>query len=125
MLELIEKPIVAVPGSTRHEPGIASRPSSSETSATPSEISIGTLPHPRLRLRGPLRAEVRREGDAVGVWSSDLEELGIGPHLSAAIEDFQRSVIELYFTLEADQNRLGPGLTTLWQRLQEMIDVRP
>ena len=94
-------------------------------SATPPEVLVGTLPHPYLRLRGPIRVEVQRDGDAVGVWSPDLQELGVGPHLSAAVEDFQRSVVELYLALEADQQRLGPDLAGVWRRLQDLVVARP
>lgn len=142
MIQVVEKPSVGRPGRTQHVPAEGTfrvidintltgtdalgidRPYSS---ATPDRVSIGTLPHPRLRLRAPLRVEVRRENGEVGVWSPDLEELGIGPHLSAAVEDFQRSVVELYLELvvEAEHDRLGPGMAALWQRLQGMIDIRP
>ncbi len=93
--------------------------------ATPPEIYLGALPGPELRLRTPLRLEVQREDDSVVVWSADLDEFGYGPHLTAAIEDFQQTIIELYHTLEGEQDRLGPGMVELWGVLQQTIERRP
>lgn len=95
-------------------------------SATPHEVVIGRLPFASLRLRSPLRLEVQREDNNVAVWSPDLEEMGFGPHLGAAIEDFQQTLVELYATLEdeAGAHRLGPGMAELWQRLQGVIERR-
>ena len=94
-------------------------------SATPRSLIIGTLPDARLRLVRPILAEVFGDGGRVGVWSPEFEELGTGKHLSAAVRDFQLSVIELYYSLEKDQQRLGPDLAQLWQRLQDAIALRP
>jgi hypothetical protein len=94
-------------------------------SATPREVLVGTLPDPRLRLTQPIQAEVHREGGQVGVWSPEFEELGTGVHLSAAIRDFQRSVIELYFALRDDADRLGPGPSDLWQKMRIVITYQP
>ena len=87
----------------------------------PRDVLVGTLPDPRLRLTHPIRAEVHREGGHVGVWSPEFEELGTGVHLSAAIRDFQQSVIELYFALRGDADHLGPGPADLWQKMQVAI----
>ena len=87
----------------------------------PGVLPIATLPHSQLRLRRPLLVNVLVEGKIVGVWSEELEELGTGPHLSAAIADFQRSVVELYLSLEANQDRIGGELAALWQRLQQVV----
>ncbi len=93
--------------------------------ATPTDVLLGALPSPDLRIRKPIRLEVKREGDSVAVWSADLEELGYGLHLTEAIEDFQQTVIELYHALEAEQDRLGPGMIELWDALQQLLERRP
>jgi hypothetical protein len=85
---------------------------------------IGTLPHPGLRLRAPLLVEVERQGDQVGVWSPDLEEFGYGSHLTAAIEDFQRGIVELYLELESQGANLAPALAATWERLQQFVEPR-
>ncbi len=93
--------------------------------ATPTDVLLGTLPDPEIRLQAPIHLEVQQEDDNVAVWSEELEEFGYGPHLTAAIEDFQQTVIELYHTLAAEQGHLGPGMVDLWARLQLFIERRP
>ncbi len=125
--------VLTEPGPTGPDPerrGVQSRPHLLPSavlveSATPTDVLLGTLPAPELRLRAPIHLEVQREGDAVTVWSSDLNEFGYGPHLTEAIEDFQQTVIELYRTLEVQQSRLGPSMTELWALLQLLIERRP
>ena len=92
--------------------------------ATPPEVLLGTLNHPLLRLRNPLRLEVRREGESVGVWSEDLEQLGTGAHLTAALMDIQQTLIEGFLTLEANPDDLGPGMQRLWQEFNARIERR-
>ena len=94
-------------------------------SATPREVILGTLPHPRLRLLAPIRLQVQREDGSVTVWAEDLEEVGYGPDLGAAIQDFQQTLIELYTTLDREHDRLGPGMAQLWRRLGQLIESRP
>ncbi len=94
-------------------------------SATPDRLLLGGLRHPRLRLYRPVSLTVEREDEHVTVWSDLLEEIGYGPHLTAAVEDFQETVSELYFSLKAEQERLGPEMRRLWEMLQGMVDERP
>jgi hypothetical protein len=53
-----------------------------------------------------------------------LMSFGYRAHLTAAIEDFQRSVIELYLTLESQPSDLAPGLQKTWEALQRFIEPR-
>jgi hypothetical protein len=112
--------------STTRPPARKPSPDLTAPSATPDEVLIAGLPFAALRLRSPLRLEVQREDDQVAVWSPDLEEMGFGPHLGAAIEDFQQTIVELYAALEdeAAADRLGPGMVDLWQRLQDVVERR-
>lgn len=93
-------------------------------SSTPKVVILGNLRHPALRLRAPLPLEVERESDSVAVCSAELEEFGSGAFFTAAIEDFQLSLVELYFTLRDRQSSLGPAMQELWGRLQELIEER-
>jgi len=92
---------------------------------TPPLLLLSSLPHPQMRLRVPLRLRVEREGDLVSVWNEEVEELGYGPHLTAAVEDFQQTVVELYTSLRQDRERLGPALQVLWNRLEHLVEWRP
>lgn len=93
--------------------------------ATPAEFLIDALRHPQLRLRAPLRVQVEREGEFVLVWNDQLRELGYGSYLTAAVEDFQQTLIELYFTLRGEQARLGSDMSRLWQELRRYVEERP
>lgn len=93
-------------------------------SATPDSLQLGSLAHPHLRLRRPLPLTVTHDGPLIIASCQALEEFGYGPHLSAAVEDFRQTVAELYDTLKADRDRLGPDLSGLWQQLQALIEER-
>src|SRR5438552_1508271 len=75
-------------------------------SATPATIIVGTLPSPAIRLGKPLAARVERDEELVTVWCEELAEMGYGPHLSAAVEDLQQTVVELFFMLRDERSRL-------------------
>ena len=92
--------------------------------ATPAKIRLGSLQSPVLKLRSPILLRVGREDGFVTVWSDDLEELGHGPHLTAALEDFQKTVAELYETLRDERDRLGPAMADRWERLQALVEER-
>jgi len=92
--------------------------------ATPPSLVLGTLNHPRLRLRRPLELRISREEGSVVASVPELEEFGYGPHLSVAIDDLRQGLVELYQTLEIEQHRLGPDLSELWQQMQRLIQPR-
>lgn len=92
--------------------------------ATPSILTLGSLHHPRLRLRAPLTLRIERENEHVTAWNHDLEEIGYGSTLVGAVEDFQRTVIELYESLQAEQERLGSDMARLWRKVQQHVDER-
>jgi len=93
-------------------------------SATPPTLLLGNLNHPILRLRQPLALSVEREDHWIVATYPELDEFGYGGHLTEAVEDFRQSLIELYLTLKAEQDRLGPDLQKVWQRLQDLIQER-
>jgi len=91
----------------------------------PSEFVVGTLRHPVLRLRRPVRLAVAQDEEFVTVVLDEVDEFGYGPHLTAAIEDWQQTIAELYLTLQAERERLGPAMADLWERLQTVVEARP
>lgn len=93
-------------------------------SATPAEILLGTLGRPFLRPRVPLRLQVEREADQIVVVHHELNLFGYGSHLTAAITDFQDSLVELYLALKDDRERLAPALLETWGRLSELVEER-
>ena len=97
---------------------------STSAEATPAVLTLASLHHPRLRLRTPLSLRIERENEHVTAWSDDLEEIGYGPTLGAAIEDLQRTIVELYESLHAEQERLGPDMARLWGVVQQRVSER-
>jgi len=91
----------------------------------PAEFVVGTLRHPFLRLRHPVRLAVAQDEEFVAVVLDEINEFGYGPHLTAAVEDWQQTIAGLYLTLEAERERLGPAMADLWQRLQTIVEPRP
>lgn len=94
------------------------------SSATPHELLLGSMNHPCLGLRQPLRLTITRDGPLVVAHASELEEFGYGPHLTSAVEDFRQTLLELYQTPKTESDRLGSDLTHLWRRLQSLIEER-
>jgi hypothetical protein len=93
--------------------------------ATPEALLLGDLRHPQLRLRAPISLVVEQEDKFVGIWYEPLEQMGCGEHLTAAVEDFQQTLSELYFTLRDDQDHLGAELARQWELLQSLVEERP
>ena len=92
--------------------------------AVPSEALLGSLRDGRLRVRSPLKVRFTTEGKHIITEAVELNEFGFGENLSEAIADLQRTIAELYFTLEKEQDRLGKDLQNVWAILQEKIHKR-
>jgi hypothetical protein len=91
----------------------------------PPQLQLGTLSDGRFRVRRPIRVNISTEHGHVIAEAPEFEEYGYGANLSEAVRDFQRTLVELYFTLERDQERLGAGLRAVWAALREAVDKRP
>jgi len=94
------------------------------TPATPEHLLLGNLNHPRLRLRQPVHVILTRDDSLLIASIPEIEEFGYGPHVTAAIEDLRRTLVELFQTLKSEQSRLGPAMVRLWSQLQVLIDER-
>jgi CheY-like chemotaxis protein len=75
-------------------------------------------------LRQPIPLSVTRHGQGVSVWSQDLEEVGFGTSETDAVEDIQKTIVELYDSLQTDEHVLGPAMQDLWHRLQRIVEFR-
>ena len=87
----------------------------------PVEILIGSLRDGSLRVVVPLRVKVSREDTGFVLEAVDLNEFGFGDNLSEAISDLQYAIAELYYSLKAEPQRLGPDLQEVWQKLRQAI----
>jgi hypothetical protein len=89
--------------------------------AMPNEILLGSLRDGRLRVASPLQVRLTYEGKHTIAEAIELDEFGFGNNWSEALIDLQRAIVELYFTLEKGQKRLGTDLQRIWNVLQEKI----
>jgi len=87
----------------------------------PSNMLLGALRDPRLRLMMPLTVTFERENGDIVAYCEELEEFGFGTHLTEAIEDLQATIAELYFTLKEENDRLGSNLKRIWDSLRQKI----
>ena len=85
------------------------------------KLTIDRLADERLRVVEPIDVVQREEDGQCVVEAAELNEFGFGNNLSEAIADLQAAVAELYFTLDAERNRLGPDLAAVWATLNRKL----
>lgn len=90
----------------------------------PQRILLGSLGDSRFRIHNPIAVKFVAEGSQVIAEAEEFSEFGFGPNLSAALRDLQRTLTELYLTLEQEQRRLGSDLRRVWERLQQAVSRR-
>ena len=95
------------------------------TAAVPDQVFLGSLRDGRLRVREGIPVKLTTEGEHIIAEAIEFDEFGFGRTLSEALVDLQRALAELYFTLEHEQQRLGPDLQQVWAKLQQKIVKRP
>jgi len=91
----------------------------------PRQVLLGALRDGRLRIHSSIPVNVLQEDHHVIVEAVELDEFGFGNTLSEALIDLQRTIAELYLTLEKEQDRLGPDIERVWHILQQKILRRP
>lgn len=89
--------------------------------AIPSEVLLGSLRDGRLRVYSPIKVRFTTEGKHIIAEAVELNEFGFGENPSVALIDLQRTIAELYFTLEEEQDHLGKDLQNVWAEIQEKI----
>ena len=87
----------------------------------PDEFTLGRLRDGRLRVVKPIEVVRTAEDGKCVVEARELNEFGFGDNFSEALADLQAAIAELYFTLEAEQDRLGPDLAAVWATLSEKV----
>ena len=85
------------------------------------KFALGSLRDGRLRVVEPIEVAQMIERDKYVVEAPELNEFGFGDNLSEAIGDLQAAIAELYLTLEAEQDRLGPDLASVWGELSQKV----
>ena len=92
--------------------------------AVPDELLLGTLRDGRLRVWSPITVKFTTEDEHVIAEAVEFNEFGFGKNISEALRDLQRTIVELYLTLEEEQDRLGSDLQSVWTKLQHKIRRR-
>lgn len=87
----------------------------------PAQLLLGSLRDSRLRIVDALQVVISQEDGQIVAEAVELNEFGWGANLGEALADLQRAAAELYFQLDADQERLGPGLRAVWGTLRAKI----
>ena len=84
-------------------------------------FALGSLRDGRLRVVEPIEVVPMIEGGKYVVEAPELNEFGFGDTLSEALADLQAAIAELYLTLEEEQERLGPDLSSVWDVLSQKV----
>ncbi len=90
----------------------------------PLNLELGFLRDARLRVVQHIELRVHETDEGMSVYSPALDEFGCGNDLEEAIEDFQHSVADLFFSLEERSSSLGTHLQEVWKVLRELVQRR-
>ena len=90
----------------------------------PREILFAASSDRRLRFKQPITLNLSREREGYVAYAADIEEFGCGDDVAQALDDFGKTISELYFSLSASKDRLSPHLQGQFARLNEFLDVR-
>lgn len=92
--------------------------------ATPSVFNIGTLVDDRLHLRQAITVKMMKENEFYIAFCEKFQEYGYGNDPISAVDDLRLTLVELYWSLKENQDRLGVDLAKLWKSLQSYIEER-
>ena len=92
-----------------------------EPPMAPARFTLDSLRDGRLRVVEPIEVIPMVEGDKYVAEAPEINEFGFGDTLVGAVADLQAAIAELYFTLEAEQMRLGSDLASVWGILSRKV----
>ena len=84
-------------------------------------MTLGTLHDARLRVAEPFELEITDDKYGFVAFAPEIGDYGFGPTGSEAIRDLQATIVELYFTLNEEADRLGPKMQATLATLQRKI----
>jgi len=90
----------------------------------PTQVKLGVLKDPQLRLRKPITLDLSKEEAEIIVNWPEISEFGQGATTAAAIDDFGQVLRELHGQLFASNAQLGEDLQHVKQVLAEYIEPR-
>ena len=92
--------------------------------ATPKVLHLAILRDDRLRMTDSVEVQIEQEGEFYIARCDDLNEFGYGGNPTEAIEDLQLVIVELYWSLKGEEEKLGPSMAEVWKHLRELIQER-
>jgi len=92
-----------------------------EMEPRPVHVLLGTLSTLGFRVIKAIPVILRTEGSTVIASWRDIDEFGTGASMSSACEDLGRTIVELFVSLKADSDKLGPDLKRVWGLLQQHV----
>lgn len=91
----------------------------------PGDVLFGAISDRRLYLKKPIPLALSEsEAGVVIALCADLDEFGQGKVASEALDDFGRTICELFFSLEDQKSRLSQDLETLRKRVADYLELR-
>jgi hypothetical protein len=109
---------------TQSPPSVTVKVVEEVPSARMESVLFGALTHPELRLRRPIPLEIsEEEGHVVLNWEA-TSEFSCGTSMGDALDDFSKTVSELYFELNNTNVRLGDDLEGVRRILDDYIERR-
>ena len=116
----MESPIRAA-DAVAHTPQSAESPAKLGSAAVPASFTLDSLRDGRLSVVEPIEVIPVVEGGKHVAEAPEINEFGFGDTPVGAVADLQAAIAELYFTLEAEQRRLGPDLAAVWSTLSQKV----
>jgi hypothetical protein len=85
-------------------------------------ILLESLDDPAFRLTQPMRLIAEYEPDSVIVMWDETRDFGVGATLEAAVNDFRRSITDMYCRVENVPGKSGPRVASVWHVLARYIE---
>jgi len=82
---------------------------------------LASLGDRRIRVKRPFEVTISRENEDFIAYAPEIDEFGFGASRQGALRDLQQAMVELYFSLNQDEERLGPDLRHILEILETKV----
>ncbi len=90
----------------------------------PSAVQFGMITDPRIQVIQGIPVDIRKEGEIYVASWDEAEEFGYGATRSEALEDFGRTIVQLFLTLNREKDTLGNALLATLTLLSNHLQLR-
>lgn len=90
----------------------------------PYHLEIRSLHDDRLEIVSPISVLVEEEDDQVIAYAPDIEIYGCGYDLGESLGDLRRSIVEMYYDLDKEKDKLGIDLKKIWDYLHSIARLK-